>query len=159
MTDSCIVYNIYQYSMLLVLITQLCCVELLYNIMLVDTLRRTTYVCFYFSRFDNYIERVPTRPKQGGYLIIIIHNYDDNNARWYSADNEFSARLCIVDGESKGERVKRIGSGPNWILNSDRCGAVIKQQISLFRRRTLPPAARRGLLPVFSAPQSPARPF
>jgi len=55
--------------------------------------------------------------------------------------NSRHGRPGIVDGESKGERVKRIGSRPNWILNSDRCGAVIKQQISLFRRRTLPPAA------------------
>lgn len=112
------------------------------------------YGCFYLSHFTNYIERHP-RKTRWLYLIIIIHNHNDNNTRrwWYPADNEFAARLGIVDGESKGGRVKRMGLGPNWVLNSDRCAAVIKQQISLFRRRTLlPPAARRGLLRVFSTP-------
>jgi len=129
--------------------------------MLVAILRRTIYT-FVFTSPVLLIILNGARGKQGGYLIIIIiiiHNYGDNNARWYPDDNEFVARLGIVDGESKGERVKRIGSGPNWILNSDRCGAVIKQQISLFRRRTLPPAARSGLLRVFSIQRSPARPF
>lgn len=62
--------------------------------------------------------------------------------------------------ESKGGRVKRIGLGPNWILNSDRCAVVIKQQIPRFRRRRTLRRPHAGTLTgIFDLSADPLDPF